>query len=86
MISLAFASDSDLTANLSPALRAGAGEGTVSVGSRCPRRELCGGVNPSNPPLPAMGFAPPAARQRSARREFGVVALDIRSLAHFWRH
>ena len=72
MISLSDASDSDLTANLSLALRAGAGECSLSVGSRCPRRKLCGGVNPSNPPMPAMGFAPPAARQRFARRKVEV--------------
>ena len=57
MISLSIASDSGLTANLSPALTRGAGVCTLSVGSRCPRRKLCGGVNPSNPPMPAMGFA-----------------------------
>ena len=45
-----------------PGASRGAGVGTVSVGSRCPRRKLCGGVNPSNPPhTPAKGFAPPAA-------------------------
>ena len=60
MISLTIASDSDLTANLSPALRA------ARVNVSCPSEaavralNLCGGVNPSNPPLPAMGFAPPA--------------------------
>ena len=39
VVPLSIASDSDLTANLSPALRAGAGEGRMSVGSRCPRLE-----------------------------------------------
>ena len=38
IVSLSVTSDSDLTANLSPALRAGAGEGIVFVESRCPRR------------------------------------------------
>ena len=81
VVSLSIAPDSDLTAKLSLALRA------ARVNARCPSEaavralNLCGGVNPSNPPRPAKGFAPPAARQRSARREFGVVALDIRSLA-----
>ena len=37
VVSLSDASDSDLTANLSPALTRGAGVGTLSVGSRCPR-------------------------------------------------
>ena len=60
LISLFIASDSGLTANLSPALRA------ARVKAQCPSEaavralNLCGGVNPSNPPLPAMGFAPPA--------------------------
>ena len=39
MISLSIASDSDLTANLIDALARGAGGGTVSVESRCPRLE-----------------------------------------------
>ena len=54
---------------IKPGAARGAGEGTLSVESRCPRRKLCGGVNPSNPPLPAMGFAPPATQQRFARRD-----------------
>ena len=50
MIPLSIASDSDLTANLSPALRA------ARVEAQCPSEaavralDLCGGVNPSNPP------------------------------------
>ena len=32
---------------------------------------LCGGVNPSNPPLPAMGFAPPALVKASTRPRSG---------------
>ena len=36
-LSLSVASDSELTANLIDALTRGAGEDTVSVGSRCPR-------------------------------------------------
>ena len=39
VFSLSIALDSDLTANLSPALTRGAGGGTLSVGSRCPRLE-----------------------------------------------
>ena len=69
--SLSIALDSRITAKLSPALTRGAGESTVSVGSRCPRLKLCGGVNPSNPPLPAMGFAPPALVKRSTRPRSG---------------
>ena len=81
MISLSYALDSDLIANLSPALRAARVEAVRPSEAAVRALNLCRGVNPSNPPLPAMGFAPPAARQRSARREFGVVALDIRILA-----
>ena len=93
VVPLSIAFDSDLTAKLSPALRA------ARVKAVCPSKaavralNLCGGVNPSNPPLPAMGFAPPAlvkesthprssrARQRFARRNLGSVAPDICSLA-----
>ena len=59
VVSLSIASDIGITANLSPALRA------ARVEAQCPSEaavralNLCGGVNPSNPPLPAMGFAPP---------------------------
>ena len=92
VVSLSIASKSDLTANLIDALTRGAGECTLSVGSRCPRRKLCGGVNPSNPPLPAMGFAPPALVKVSTRPRSGIaatlrspdmgsVALDTRGLA-----
>ena len=69
VVPLSIAFDSDLTAKLSPALRA------ARVKAVCPSKaavralNLCGGVNPSNPPLPAMGFAPPAARQRFARSD-----------------
>ena len=56
--------DSRITANLSPALTRGAGDGTVSVGSRCPRHYWCGGVNPSNPPHAAA--RQPASRSRAA--------------------
>ena len=61
---LSFTFDSRITAKLSLALTRGAGVCLLSVGSLCPRRELCGGVNPSNPPHrrkaaeTAMGFAP----------------------------
>ena len=73
IVSLSIALDSDLTANLIDALTRGAGEGTVSVGSRCPRRKFRRrgsarrGTPPSSPhkapapiPMTAMGFAPPA--------------------------
>ena len=75
MFSLSIVLDSRITANLIDALTRGAGEGTVSVGSRCPRRDWCGGVTPSNPPLPAMGFAPPALGKKSTRPRFGNVSL-----------
>ena len=39
VVSLSIALDSRITANLSLALTRGAGESTVSVGSRCPRLE-----------------------------------------------
>ena len=90
--SLSTAFDSDLTANLSPALRA------ARVEVYCPSKaavralNLCGGVNPSNPPLPAPGSAPPALVKASTRPRSGSaatlrspemrrVALDIRRLA-----
>ena len=80
VVSLSIASDSGLTANLSPALRA------ARVEAQCPSEaavralNLCGGGTPSNPPLPAMGFAPPAlvrvstrpVRQRFTRRNTEV--------------
>ena len=65
VVPLSIAFDSDLTAKLSPALRA------ARVKAVCPSKaavralNLCGGVNPSNPPLPAMGFAPPALVKES---------------------
>ena len=37
VVSLSIAFDSGITANLIDALTRGAGEGTLSVGSRCPR-------------------------------------------------
>ena len=75
LISLSIASDSDLTANLSPALRA------ARVEAQCPSEaavralNLCGGVNPSNPPLPAMGFAPPALVTGRTRPRSGNASL-----------
>ena len=61
ILSLSITPKSDLTANLILALRA------ARMIARCPSEaavralNLCGGVNPSNPPhAPAMGFAPPA--------------------------
>ena len=80
LFSLSIALDSDLTANLSPALRA------ARVEARCPSEacvralNLCGGVNPSNPPLPALGFAPPALVKVSTRPRSGNV-----SLAGIWK-
>ena len=76
VVSLSIALDSRITANLSLALRA------ARVKAQCPSEaavralNLCGGVNPSNPPhaaqrRAAMGFAPPA-RQRFARRKMEV--------------
>ena len=67
ILSLSIASKCDLTANLSLALRA------ARVDALCPSEaavralNLCGGPTPL-----AMGFAPPAARQRSARRSSEV--------------
>ena len=69
--SLSIAFDSRITANLIIALRA------ARVKAQCPSEaavralNLCGGVNPSNPPLPAMGFAPPALVKRSTRPRSG---------------
>ena len=91
-ISLSIASDSDLTAKLSLALTRGAGVCLLAGGSLWPRRELCGGVNPSNPP--ARRRAPPRrversgafTRGRTAQPDIASVAPDIRSLAHFQRH
>ena len=60
MFPLSNASDSDLTANLSPALRAARVKAVCPSEAAVRALNLCGGVNPSNPPLPAMGFAPPA--------------------------
>ena len=71
-MSIAF--DSRITANLSPALRA------ARVNAQCPSEaavrafNLCGGVNPSNPPLPALGFAPPALVKASTRPRSSVRA------------
>ena len=62
VVSLSIALDSDLTANLSPALRA------ARVKARCPSEaavralNLCGGVNPSNPPHAGDGLRPAGAR------------------------
>ena len=54
IVSLSVVSDIDLTANLSPALTRGAGEGTVSAGSRCPRRIFSrrGSARRGTPPTP----------------------------------
>ena len=58
IVSLSNAYDSDLTANLSPALRA------ARVEAYCPSKaavralNLCGGVNPSNPPHAGDGLRP----------------------------
>ena len=82
LISLSAAYDSDLTANLILALRA------ARVKARCPSEaavralNLCGGVNPSNPPLPATGFAPPAlvtgsTRSRSCINAFHLIMREV---------
>ena len=94
MISLSIAYDSRITANLIGALRA------ARVNARCPSEaavralNLCGGVNPSNPPLPAMGFAPPALVNGSTHSwsgnaplaAIGSAAPGRESLAHFSGH
>ena len=75
VVSLSIVSDSGITANLILALRA------ARVKARCPSEacvragNLCGGVNPSNPPLPALGFAPPALVEVSTRPRSGNVSL-----------
>ena len=69
---LSITQKSDLTANLSPALRAGAGECSLSVGSRCPRRKLCGGVpltaEPLQPTPQGVRHPAPGRRWASPRR------------------
>ena len=75
VVSLSIVSDSGITANLILALRA------ARVKARCPSEatvralNLCGGENPSNPPLPALGFAPPALVKVSTRPRSGNVSL-----------
>ena len=85
VVSLSLALESRITANLSPALRAGAGVCMLSVESRCPRRKLCGGVNPSNPPhrrtaAGGDGLRPAGAATLRSPQD-GSVAPDILSLA-----
>ena len=73
LFSLSFTLDSDLTANLSLALRAARVEAVCPSEAAVRALNLCGGVNPSNPPLPAMGSAPPALVKASTRpRSNGV--------------
>ena len=75
VLPLSITCDSDLTANLIGALRA------ARVNARCPSEaavralNLCGGVNPSNPPRPAMGFAPPALVNGSTPSRSGNASL-----------
>ena len=78
MISLSYALDSDLTANLSPALRAARVEAVCPSEAAVRALNLCGGVNPSNPPHAGDGLRPAgcAATLRSPR---------FASLAHFQR-
>ena len=45
---------------------------------------MCGGVNPSNPPPPAKGFAPPGNAATLRSPQGGSVAPDIRSHASTW--
>ena len=75
VLPLSITCDSDLTANLIGALRA------ARVNACCPSEaavralNLCGGVNPSNPPRPAMGFAPPVLVNRSTPSRSGIASL-----------
>ena len=75
LISLSIASDSALTANLSPALRAARVDAVCPSEAAVRALNLCEGVNPSNPPLPAMGFAPPALVKASTRPRSGNASL-----------
>ena len=72
VLPLSITCDSDLTANLIGALRAARENACCPSEAAVRALNLCGGVNPSNPPRPAMGFAPPdtAATLRSPR--YGV--------------
>ena len=81
VFSLSIATDSDLTANLSPALTRGAGECSLSVGSRCPRLESVRRGNPIQPTNPAMGYAPPGNAATLSSPRDGSAAPDICSLA-----
>ena len=74
LFSLSFTLDSDLTANLSLALRAARVEAVCPSEAAVRALNLCGGVNPSNPPLPAMGSAPPALVKASTRPRPGGAA------------
>ena len=58
VVPLSITSDSDLTANQSPALTRGAGESTVSVGSRCPRLESVRRGEPLQPTPAGDGLRP----------------------------
>ena len=78
VVSLSIALDSDLTANLSPALRAARVEAVCPSEAHVRALNLCGGASPSNPPraatrrpasvpMAAMGFAPPVLVNGSIR-------------------
>ena len=93
LISLSVAPDSGLTANLSLALRAGAGGCRLSAGSLCPRRKLCGGVpldaEPLQPTPQGVRHPGPGRRWASPRRVddswaiFTIVGIRVhRDLIH----
>ena len=62
VVSLSNALDSDLTANLSPALTRGAGGSRMSVGSSCPRLESVRRGNPLQPTPAGDGLRPAGQR------------------------
>ena len=81
VLSLSIAFDREITAKLSPALRAGAGGGTLSVESRCPRLDSVWRGKPLQPTRPAKGFAPPGNAATLRSPQYGCVAPDRESLA-----
>ena len=77
--------DRGITAKLSPALRAARVEAICPSEAYVRALNLCGGVNPSNPP--ARRRAPPrrAARQRFARRIWKCRVRRLQSRPNFKR-
>ena len=63
VVPLSITSDSDLTANQSPALTRGAGESIMSVESRCPRLESVRRGEPLQPTPAGDGLRPAGARE-----------------------